>query len=341
MNNNKKNGLFIFIFIIVMSISQFSLSSCALKEEKTIVLTTGLSKNEVFKVGESVCTDKEMKIFLLNAYGQYDMELINIIASENADISENVKEYCLALVSQIKAMNIMAKNMNITLDEAEKEKVNAAAAAYMSTLNEGTIKYFGTADQDLIASIYSEIALADKTYEYTVRNVNTEISDDEARIITLEQIVIYKSDEAASEKINEAEKRYKSGEDFTGLAGEYNQAGDIRISFDRDGSGDIPEAEAFNLASGEASDIIQTDKAFYLLYCVSSYDKEETRANKKILLERRNKEAFGKIYSEFTKELPVMLNEKLWSEITLPDHNSLIGQSDLWKYYDAIFKEKK
>ena len=42
----------------------------------------------------------------------------------------------------------------------------------------------------------------------------------------------------------------------------------------------FPKEEAFRLSTGEVSAVIETQDAYYILRCVSAFDREETRANK-------------------------------------------------------------
>ena len=41
-----------------------------------------------------------------------------------------------------------------------------------------------------VSDLYTEFALAEKVYQYTIKDINPEISDDEARTITVEHILI-------------------------------------------------------------------------------------------------------------------------------------------------------
>ena len=44
------------------------------------------------------------------------------------------------------------------------------------------------ADEEIIENLYAEFALANKVYEYIIKDINPEISDDEARTITVQYI---------------------------------------------------------------------------------------------------------------------------------------------------------
>lgn len=51
--------------------------------------------------------------------------------------------------------------------------------------------------QDLITKMYEEYALAEKVYQTIVENVNPEVSDDEARTITVDMIRVSDSAKAS------------------------------------------------------------------------------------------------------------------------------------------------
>ena len=311
-----------------MCLSLFLMSCERLGADTRVILTTGVHGNDVFRISDSVCKKQEMLVYLMNAGKQY--------RSSPGDTDDEIKEYCLALVSQIKAMNRMAVSLEISLDDADREHAAAAGAAYMAELTPEEIRALEDITEKELETLYLELALADKVYAYTIREVNPEISDDEARTVTVEQIFVSKSrtEGGAKERIEEAKSRVDDGEDFAMLTGVYNEAQADRVSFGRGETGDIPEEAAFDLETGEVSDIIETDAGYYLLRSVSSFDREQTRANKEVILENRRKEAFASMYNEFAKDLPVELNEALWEEMTVPESN---GQADYWKYYDLFF----
>ena len=56
-------------------------------------------------------------------------------------------------------------------------------------LSSGEVEVLGV-DQELIQQMYEEYALAGKVYEYLIADINPEISDDEARTITVQDILI-------------------------------------------------------------------------------------------------------------------------------------------------------
>ena len=318
------------------------LSACGEGTRTRLILHSGLSANEIFRVDTLICTKQEMLVYLVNADNQYMQTLGTLQTGQGtgeADaFSGVIRENVLALASQIKAMQLLAGEVGVALEPADSDRAAAAAAAYYTSLTDADLALLDGVSQELLRQMYLEVALANRVYAYTVRDVNPEISDDEARTITVEQIRVNKGTDAASarEKIAEAQFRIEAGEDFANVLPDYNEAESSRVSFGL-GMGDgIPEEAAFSLDSGETSGILETEDAYYLLRCVSSFDREQTRANKSVIVEQRRHEAFGTVYDAFIAELPVRLNEKAWEALQIPADSGSTTTS-FWDIYDRFF----
>ena len=202
------------------------LASCwlltACGDGSKIVFTKGLGKDEVFRIGDSVCTVPEMMVYLINTRNQYENvygSQVWKITVDGITLEENVKETVLAKIAQIKTMYLLAESRGAVLEEGEDRRVKAAAAEYYGSLNDEEKELMGS-DADIIEKLYREYALADKIYQSIIRDVNPEISDDEARTITVQQIVLRTKAADAEDgtaAISEAEK-----------AAVYERACDIR-----------------------------------------------------------------------------------------------------------------
>lgn len=318
------------------------LGGCGRQGRTRLILHSGLSSNEVFRIDNLVCTKPEMLVYLANADNRYMQSLGALREADAGDGTDAfldvIRENALALASQIKAMQLLANEVGIAPESDDADKAAAAAAAYYASLTEEDLRVLDGVSQELLRQMYLEVALANRVYEYTIRDVNPEISDDEARTITVEQIRVNKGADAAAarEKIAEAHARITAGEDFANVLPDYNEAEASRVSFGL-GMGDgLPEEEAFSLDSGQTSDILETPDAYYLLRCVSSFDREQTRANKALIVEQRRHEAFGSVYDAFIADLPVLMNEKAWEALQIPPESGSTTV-DFWRYYEQFF----
>lgn len=321
-----------------------------------VVLTTGFGKNEVFRIEEASCSKAEMMVYLTNIQNHYETVFGSRIWETNIEgvsLEDNVKDTALAKMAQIKAMTLLAQKHNVELTEEELEKVKAAAAEYYDSLNKTEIEMMGIS-KDTVESLYREFAISNKLYHYLIKDINPEISDDEARTITVEHIQIktYNLDEngekieysdyakkQAYETALEVAKRAQAGEDFHTLADQYSEDETLTYSF---GKGEMEsgfEEAAFNLGNNEISGVVETQYGYHVIKCISTFNREVTDENKKKIVEERKKEVFGEEYETFVNSLVKNLNKELWNEISFI-HDEEVTTSDFFEVYDRYFDEE-
>lgn len=298
-----------------------------------VVFTTGLGSDEVFRIENMSCDRAEIMVYLTTTQNQYEEvygEEIWQTSFNGVTLEENVKETVLAKIAQIKTLNLLAEARQVQLDEREMEQVQLAAAAYYSSLNETEIQLLGVT-QDTIARLYAEYALAEKVYAYIIKDINPEISDDEARIITVQHILIktYTTDgsgkkveytenarEAAYEKACEVLALANDGtHDFESLISQYSEDSIATYSLGKGEMDPAFEEAAFNLGAGEISGIVESSYGYHIIKCLNTFDREETDLNKQVIMEQRKKEVFGEEYDVFVDTLTRKLNDKVWEEI--------------------------
>ena len=320
-------------FILIMCIMMIFLTGCSEKKTK-IVLHTGFAKNEVFRIEEMSCSLPEMMMYLTTTQSRYEKvygERIWDTNLEGVTLEENMKDMVLAQLSQIKAMNLLAIQEQVELSEEEKSKVKEAAEAFYETLSKEERRVLGV-DKDLIERLYWEYAIANKVYYHIIKDVNPEVSDDEARTITVDHILIktYSLNENNEKVEYDSEKKHEaflraqevlakaqSGVSFDSLIATYNEDDQSQYSF-RKGEMNIGfETTAFNLGKGEISDIVETEYGYHIIKCITTFNREETDANKNVIVEKKREEIFEDRYSQFAANLTKAVNEDLWEEISL------------------------
>ena len=125
---------------------------------------------------------------------------------------------------------------------------------------------------------------------------------------------------------------------FEELMAVYNEADEGTISF---GKGDMEseyDTAAFNLGTEQVSSIVETSEGYVLIKCISTFNREETEANKVKIVAQRKKEVFGAQYDTFVSTLTKELNQKLWASIALVEDEKVTTCSliDVFnKYFDA------
>ncbi|MFI3211995.1 MAG: peptidylprolyl isomerase [Eubacteriales bacterium] len=355
LNKIKKNSFRKKLCMIGIVIS-FVINLCAcntLDSNTTIVLTTGFQKDEIFVMENIACTVPEMMVYLTTIQSQYETiygnEIWDAVAG-GITLEENVKETSLARIAQIKAMTLLAAKHNIVLTEEEQDLVERAATCYYETLSNELAVILG-ADVELIKGLYQDYALANKVYHYLIKDINPEISDDEARVITVQQIFIktYTLDEngnkveftenakkLALEKAREALVEAKEGTDFSQLVTKYSDSLDISYAFAKGEVEEALETVAFELATDEISGIIEGTDGYYILKCTNTFHQEETDENKIRIVEEKREEAFVQEYEVFTKTITKNLNEELWETITFIDITEE-QTTEFFEIYDTFF----
>lgn len=340
--------------LLAIGLAVLALNGCGLEGHfSRVVFTTGFGRDEVFRIGRSNCTLPEFMVYLVNTQNQYENvygEQIWSVELDGVTLEDNVKDTVLAKLAQIKTMYLMAKDRDMELDQGEKQRVEETARTYYESLTDRERQVMGV-DQDTIRQLYTEYAMAEKVYNQIIEGINPEISDDEARTITVEHILIrtYTTDGTGkridySESMKQEcydqieqlrEQAVSEEEDFAELAAKYSEDENLRFSFRKGEIDPALEEVAFKLGNGEISDVVELDDGYHLLRCVSTFDREETDANKLKIVEERQGQVFGGEYDAFVETLVRSMNEELWQEIALV-HDQEISTDDFFALYEQM-----
>ena len=312
--------------LLVWCMAVSPLTGCGARDSDgvKVVLTTGFEKDEIFRIETMSCTLPEIMVYLTNIQNQYESaygtEIWNINLGD-VTLEQNVKDIALAQIAQIKTMNLMAKQYQVELTDEELEQAKDAAKTYYAL------------------------------YRYIIKDINPEISDDEARTITVQHILIktyaldgtgkkieytQKAREDAYQTACEVLESVQAGEDFDELIRHYSEDEKSTYSFGKGEMDPAFEKAAFNLGTGECSDIVETESGYHIIKCISTFDKEETDSNKIKIVEQRREEVFGQEYDAFVKTLTRKLNEELWESVGFI-HDENVTSANFFDIYHACF----
>lgn len=329
-----------------------SLTGCG--QQTKIVFTTGLSGNQIFKIGSSVCTRPEIMIYLTTFYNEYTKaygEEMWHYDLGGVSLEDHVKEVVLSKMAEIKIMNLMAEEREIALNAEEEQKAQTAAKAYYGKLTE-TLKKEENITQETAKKVYLEYALANKVFSTITESADMEISDDEARTVTVQEIYFKNWKMKNGEKTALSEKetmevvenaravlnRVKAGEDFEALAMSHSEDKQIVKSYAR---GDVDksfEEVLFSMDEGEVSNVIETEDGYYIVKCISTMDYEATQENKLVLVKQRQRKTFSDAYTEIAVNTHSQFRDRYWEKLTLNEkvHST---EANFFEIYDEYVKQ--
>ncbi len=314
-------------------------TGCTIGDTEYVWNVPTISNDHVFSINESKCNQEEAKLYLCNYQNIYGHEFgVNLWEHEfghiisNDTLDDYVKDVTLWELASIMCMTQLAKVQGVVLTDSEMVKVERATEEYFNSLSKEEIAYMGI-DKSKLKDCYIKYATAQKLFDTLTQGVNEEVSDDEARVMRIQQI--YVTDSAIGEEV---QKKLQDGDDFATVSSNYNEANTIEKYLKREEYPIEVENVAFNLDNGEQSGMITTSEGCYFIKCVNKYEAEMTEANKINIIAKRRKEQFEDVFQGFVETSEFELNETIWDSIMI-DTSGAITTSSFFAVYDKHFSE--
>lgn len=342
------------IVICLISSLILGLSGCGKTEDEIkntdIVIAQELQEGEIFRLDNLSCIIPEANVFMHTSQDQYTSVFGEQILDEDIDgksLSEQLKDTTLARLAQIKAITLLAGNMGISLSESQEMAISKAADEYLSSLSEKERNALGIT-KEIIAELYREYALSTLCYSEITKDVNPEVSDDDARAVTVKHILIKTYSKDSSGNVVEytpsqkADAKYlagavlsklRAGDDFDQLCDEYNEDEQDTYSFCK---GEMPQSyedAAFDLETDEISDIVETEYGYHIIKCINTLDREATDRNKEKIILQKKDEAFNSVYDDFIKTIYSNINQELWDSLEF-NSNPDVDTVDFFDIYN-------
>lgn len=215
-------------------------------------------------------------------------------------------------LKELKVMSLMAAEEGISLTSREKDLAKEAAQEYMTALGDGLAEKFGLSERNMEA-FYTDYWISEKLVEQLTDGMNLEVSDSEAKVITVSQIEL--SDKNTADEV--LAKLSGEGADFNSIAKEYSEDTEIKKQIFYGLKGKEYETAAFGLAQGEISGVVEDSGKYYILKCVSDYDESATRIHKEQMMRELKNEAFYNSYQAFKEEHPLNGEDEVWKELKI------------------------
>ena len=233
-----------------------------------------------------------------------------------------------AISKLIKTKTLITKSgeYGISLTASEQKDQDTAAQEFYDKLTDAQIAEVGL-ELDTVKRVLRESALADKIYDYVMKQSSTEISDEQARMSTFYDmffecyseddygnITLYSQDKIDEQK-KKADEAYESIEEasdgtdmdisFLGSAKELKYAGthtmsrdDILSTYGQD-TLDI----LYSMSDGEISTVVETEYGYHIFQMISITDEQATAENKKKLTDAADAEYYDNLMKDWIDEL--------------------------------------
>lgn len=313
---------------------------------RKIVLTTGFLENEIFRIDSDSCYEYEAMVYLVNTKNQYKHlygEEFLSVSVDGVSVNDNIGQTVLSELSRVKCMNLLAVNYQISLDDSDMELINKAATEYYNSLTADERKVLNVNSSSDIAKLYEEYRIAEKVYEFIVKDINPEISDDEARTMVVKEIFI------SSKNLKDSELRQKrkladealghliDGEEFDSIAAIYSDNDQINKSYTKMSIDSGISEKAFALSKGELSDVLEGQNGYYILLCIDPFSRDETYSTKELIVNDRKLSAFENVYDKYVDDRKFYINQESLDKI-LNEDISKTDTSSFFEVYYSYFK---
>lgn len=288
-------------------------SGCTIGNTR-FVFGEAVNREIVFDMGSyGDCDKQKAMVYLLIAKAEYEKifgDDVWQMQIENMSMEEFVKNNTLSELLQRESMSALAENEGIELSEEQLKVLSDATDELYESIDENLLEGIGITKQD-IEGVFRARLLSGLIFDEIAATVNTEISDSEAKVITVQYVRLdesYESDDTTFAELF-------SGDEVT--------EADICRGELEEKLGKEAETMVFALEEGEISDIITVGNESFLFKSVSAYDADKTEKNKTVMLEQRRQDAFMTAYREFMDSTEYKTNDKVWDTLVIADFDGV------------------
>ncbi|MCI5792296.1 MAG: peptidylprolyl isomerase [Lachnospiraceae bacterium] len=241
---------------------------------------------------------------------------------------QNVKQY----MEKLKLLCMLAEERGIAVTSSERDIIRQMTDKYMDGLTDADKTYIGC-DRTDVQYLYTDYFTANKLINSITSGVDSEISDSEAKVIKIEQIVT--SDEKKAKAIL---KRIKiDGAGFSQMASRYSEADKIeRTLLKDDDSDELIMKTAFSMEEGQVSNILAVGDLFYIIKCTDGYAADETKERKERLEKAINSKAVNDVLEPYGNEHKIQFRERFWDNLSF-DEETGSTVVNFFDVYDKAF----
>ena len=298
----------------------------------------------LLKVGEEALPLKLAQLCAVSQKQQYETAFgssIWEVEYQGRSFEDMLKDNFRTHVALMFTSYCMAKSEGVTLSAEEEKTLREAANACFDQMDKEDVRILGVSSADTEQTLRMYL-MAKKIYRQTAGSVELDLSEDETRVIRLQEIRINTEGLEGVEKDQkltlaaEALNMLEKGEDFTKVAEKYSDTGAGIYSASRDTLSSAETKAAFALATDEYSPVVTLPGAYVIFYCVNSYDKAASEMRRMELLQHMEDAGYKEKINKFLGSHPLIWDEAGWNEIRIADYEGPAAAS-IYAVYDKYF----
>lgn len=259
----------------------------------------------------------------------------------NMTMEEYVTDSVKNMIKSIMYLNSVAEEMGINLTEDESVKISEA----VEKCGIGDRKYREAAEE-----LFRLLMLSEKAFYAITDDVDTEVSTDDARTISVQYIfmsTMKKNEDGSVSEVSRQEKEIikkraekllldiTDGADFASAASEESDDSVYVLEFGKGKYNRQFEDAAFALEMSEVSGVVETGYGYYIIKCINDNIAGDNSAGKAEIVLQRRKESFETYYLENAGGMSIRYNEKYLAGLELKELN--ITSENLFEIYKSTF----
>lgn len=314
--------------ILIVALLCMALSIIGCGKEKPVAQAS--TKDVVFKIGNQSVSYSELWIYantIKEGYEKsYGTGIWDIAVEDNDEGSYTIEDVTrrdiIDTIIRTKILVSKASEYEVSLSGEEKDEVNKQAEAFIKNLTDDDIEECG-ASVELAMTVFEENAIASKVYAKILKGNTYEVSEEDARMTTIYDLVFetYNLDEdgktieyfdeekeARLDEANEAFNKLATGENVVieDIVSQYalKYAGEHTLSYDDmvTAYGEKACSVIYSLSDGECSQVIQTEYGYHIVKMIASTDSTATSSNRDALNKENEKRYFDELFVKWKKD---------------------------------------
>ena len=313
-----KNYIVFFLCII------FLLTSCSLNEDKIQTI-------------EVPYTVRQMRMMILSQIKRVDDAYTDAIWDR--EVTEDGRIYSDVFLEQMKqffldlaVISSLASDDKQILDTEEKKQLSEIEDAFYESSIKTSAKLVGMSKSD-VAYMFEQYLIVQKYKDALVKEKNAQVSDSQAKVIEVQQIVLSDAD-TASQVLTSVQE---SPSQFLSIAEQNSESESITVSVARGQLSEKIESTIFALGDDEISGIIYDEDKYYIFKCTNSYDVERTAARKKQLEIQVENACVSEAIEEYLVDKYYVIDDEKWNEVVDGIFDTYVGE-DMFAYIEGMLE---